>query len=37
MGLGKTIQAIGIMAQFHEALPALIVVPAAVKHNWYVR
>lgn len=34
MGLGKTMQAIGIVAHYHEAFPLLVVVPASVKFSW---
>jgi cobyrinic acid a,c-diamide synthase len=30
-GLGKTLQAIGIMAYYREHLPALIIVPASLR------
>lgn len=34
-GLGKTVQAIGILSSAHERLlPALVVCPASVTHNW---
>jgi hypothetical protein len=34
MGLGKTIQALGVI-QLKDAYPALIVVPASIKINWW--
>jgi len=34
MGVGKTIQAIGITMCFKFELPALIICPASIKMNW---
>lgn len=34
MGVGKTIQAIGITMCFRHELPALIICPASIKMNW---
>jgi SNF2 family DNA or RNA helicase len=34
MGVGKTIQAIGITMCFRYDLPALIICPASIKMNW---
>ena len=34
MGVGKTIQAIGISAIFKENWPVLVVAPSSLKFNW---
>jgi SNF2 family DNA or RNA helicase len=36
MGLGKTIQAIGLACAFRDSWPVLVLVPAVVKLNWVV-
>ncbi|KAK9841983.1 hypothetical protein WJX81_002729 [Elliptochloris bilobata] len=34
MGLGKTVQAIALMAAFHEEWPCLLVVPSSLREVW---
>jgi SWI/SNF-related matrix-associated actin-dependent regulator 1 of chromatin subfamily A len=34
MGVGKTIQALGICAAYYSEWPVLIICPATLKYNW---